>query len=36
MQLNKSDVDVVKPMLVSYLENYTKKCDKAILLSYSD
>lgn len=36
MQLNKSDVDVVKPMLESYLNNYRKKCDKAILLSYSD
>lgn len=36
MQLNKSDVDVVRIMLVSYLDSYIKKCDKAILLSYSD
>ena len=36
MLLNKADLDVVKPMLVSYLDNYIKKCDKAILLSYSD
>lgn len=36
MLLNKADVYVVKSMLVSYLDNYIKKCDKAILLSYSD
>lgn len=36
MQLKKSDVDVVRQMLVSYIDNYIKKCDKAILLSYSD
>lgn len=36
MFLNKADVDVVKPMILSYFDNYNKKCDKAILLSYSD
>lgn len=36
MLLNKNDVDVVRLMLESYLNNYKTKCDKAILLSYSD
>lgn len=36
MLLNKNDVDVVRLMLESYLNSYKTKCDKAILLSYSD